>query len=139
MEKIQGNTPSGHRRPCIKSRKLLFCSLAFLCLLSLYFGPSFRSRVKHCFYLPPPGAGSLSNDPDEWCPLPNVTVPSDDGLKPSEYLMDSQHQELQVQRLSAAVKVPTESYDDNGDVDEDPRWETFQTFHNVLEQLFPLV
>lgn len=46
---------------------------------------------------------------------------------------------LQVKRLSAAVQVPTESYDDNGEVDEDPRWETFQQFHNVLQDLFPLV
>ncbi|KAI0388059.1 carboxypeptidase S [Hypomontagnella monticulosa] len=139
MEKIQGITPPGHRKPYSKSRKLLFCSLVFLCLLSLYYGPSSWSRAKHCLNAPSSSDRSHRHDPENWCPLPNVTAPGDDGFKPSEYLMDSQHLELQVQRLSAAVKVPTESFDDNGEVDEDPRWETFQDFHNVLEQLFPLV
>ncbi|KAI1470879.1 Zn-dependent exopeptidase [Daldinia caldariorum] len=53
--------------------------------------------------------------------------------------MSSEQLELQVQRLSAALRVPTESYDDNGNVDEDPRWKTFEDFHQVLERLFPLV
>ncbi|KAF3061867.1 Carboxypeptidase S [Daldinia childiae] len=53
--------------------------------------------------------------------------------------MNSRQLQLQVERLSAAVRVPTESYDDNGDVDEDPRWETFQDLHQVLKQLLPLV
>jgi len=45
----------------------------------------------------------------------------------------------QIQRLSAAIKCPTESFDDNGDVDEDSRWRKFDLFHDVLRDLFPLV
>jgi Gly-Xaa carboxypeptidase len=41
--------------------------------------------------------------------------------------------------VSAAVNVPTESYDDNGDVEEDPRWRSFPEFHTVLKSLFPEV
>lgn len=138
MEKHQAITSHGRSKPRNRNRNLLFCLLAFLCLIPLYFNPSLRSRAKHCLNQPF-GGRSHYEDPEKWCPLPDITVPGDDGLESSEHLMSSQQSKLQVQRLSAAVRVPTESYDDNGDVDEDPRWETFNEFHLVLERLFPLV
>lgn len=33
----------------------------------------------------------------------------------------------------------TESYDDFGPIGEDPRWETFEHFHDYLLEAFPLV
>ncbi|KAK4205129.1 putative carboxypeptidase [Triangularia verruculosa] len=44
-----------------------------------------------------------------------------------------------VDRLSGAVQVKTVSFDDLGDVGQDPRWEVFFTFHKFLEKTFPLV
>lgn len=44
-----------------------------------------------------------------------------------------------IQALRDAVRVPTESYDDNGPVGEDSRWDTFAELHRVLEALFPRV
>ncbi|GJE91057.1 carboxypeptidase S [Phanerochaete sordida] len=44
-----------------------------------------------------------------------------------------------VEALSAAVHVPTESYDDFGPVGRDPRWQPFFKLHDELERLFPLV
>ncbi|KAG5724904.1 Carboxypeptidase S [Termitomyces sp. T112] len=44
-----------------------------------------------------------------------------------------------VEWISGAVRVPTESYDDMGDVGEDPRWEAFVPFHDYLLKSFPLV
>ncbi|KIJ65717.1 hypothetical protein HYDPIDRAFT_39633 [Hydnomerulius pinastri MD-312] len=38
-----------------------------------------------------------------------------------------------------AVQVPTEAFDDNGAVGEDPRWDTFGKLHGMLEEEFPLV
>ena len=76
---------------------------------------------------------------DSWCPLPDVVTPLDDSLLSSDHFDAPGVLEKQVERLSAAVKAPTESFDDNGEVDEDPRWETFDTFHAILESLFPLV
>lgn len=35
--------------------------------------------------------------------------------------------------------MSTESFDDNGDVDVDSRWKTFDRFHDVLAKLFPLI
>ncbi|KAI0841219.1 carboxypeptidase S [Hypoxylon sp. FL0890] len=139
MEKYQAAVPHGQRKPCSRNRHriLLLCLLVFLCVIPLYFSPSLRSRGRQCLNRLS-GGQPYYDDPEKWCPLPDVTVPRDD-LRSSEHFMNSEQLQLQVRRLSAAVRVPTESYDDNGDVDEDPRWETFDKFHQVLEQLFPLV
>ena len=37
------------------------------------------------------------------------------------------------------MRCPTESFDDNGDIDVDLRWKTFDQFHEVLKELFPLI
>ncbi|WWC89786.1 uncharacterized protein L201_004712 [Kwoniella dendrophila CBS 6074] len=37
-----------------------------------------------------------------------------------------------------AVQIPTESFDDNGEADEDPRWKPFFQFQNWLKNTFPL-
>jgi hypothetical protein len=37
-----------------------------------------------------------------------------------------------------AVRIPTQSYDDNGEPGEDPRWEPFEEFKKWLEESFPL-
>jgi Gly-Xaa carboxypeptidase len=41
--------------------------------------------------------------------------------------------------LQGAVKIPKESFDDMGQVGEDPRWNVFVDFHAYLEKTFPLV
>ncbi|KAF2489060.1 Zn-dependent exopeptidase [Lophium mytilinum] len=74
-----------------------------------------------------------------WCPIPDVVTPLSDSLLSSDHFDEPGVLEMQVQRLSAAVRAPTESFDDNGEVDEDPRWTTFDDFHAILEELFPLI
>ena len=83
---------------------------------------------------------------DSWCPLPHPITPSSStdagipfSLASSKHFSGKGWIEKQVDRLSAAVNVPTESYDDNGDVAIDPRWLTFDDFHEVLRRLFPEV
>ncbi|KAI1416997.1 carboxypeptidase S [Hypoxylon sp. FL1857] len=137
MEKHQATTHHGHRTPCNRNKSPLLCLLVLLCLIPLYLNPSLRSRARRLNRLS--SGRPHYGDPEKWCPLPNVTAPGEDGLKSSEHFMSSQQLQLQVQRLSKAVRVPTESYDDNGGVDEDPRWDTFGEFHRVLKQMFPLV
>ena len=80
-------------------------------------------------------------DFESWCPLadPDPMKASDDHLRPSKDFSLEASLKKQIERLSAAVKCPTESFDDNGDVDEDPRWRTFDSFHDTLKDLFPLV
>ncbi|CAA7262813.1 unnamed protein product [Cyclocybe aegerita] len=48
-------------------------------------------------------------------------------------------QESAVNWLAGAVRVPTESFDDMGDVGVDPRWDAFKPFHEYLFSAFPLV
>lgn len=116
------------------SAKFLFLT-GFICLVSplRFVSTSETSRRWTQLSL------SRQRTADLWCPLPNVTSSSDDSLKPSDHLMSPEQRQLQVRRLTAAVHVPTESFDDNGDVNQDPRWETFDDFHQVLSDLFPLV
>lgn len=40
--------------------------------------------------------------------------------------------------MSGAIREPTESYDTMGAIGEDPRWDTFGSFHDYLRSAFPL-
>ncbi|KAK3338868.1 hypothetical protein B0H65DRAFT_474761 [Neurospora tetraspora] len=44
-----------------------------------------------------------------------------------------------VARLSGAVRVKSESFDDLGAIGEDPRWDVFYDFAAYLEKTFPLI
>ncbi|CZT42937.1 related to CPS1-gly-X carboxypeptidase YSCS precursor [Rhynchosporium secalis] len=44
-----------------------------------------------------------------------------------------------IERLSGAVKIKTETFDDLGDIGVDKRWDVFYGFHEYLEKTFPLV
>ncbi len=63
---------------------------------------------------------------------------SNDTFLPSKHFHLDASLRKQTDRLSAAVRCPTESFDDNGDVDEDSRWRTFDGFHDTLRDLFLL-
>ena len=54
-------------------------------------------------------------------------------LKSDDYRRDS------AQRLSGAVQIATESFDDMGPVGQDLRWDVFHEFHNYLEKIYPIV
>lgn len=44
-----------------------------------------------------------------------------------------------LKNIQAAVKVPTESFDDLKPVGSDPRWDVFWKFEETLKQLFPIL
>lgn len=46
---------------------------------------------------------------------------------------------LSVRRLSGAVQIPTVSYDDNGPIGEDPRWDVFFDLEHYFRDTFPLL
>ncbi|KAI4720064.1 putative vacuolar carboxypeptidase Cps1 [Aureobasidium sp. EXF-10727] len=73
---------------------------------------------------------------DTWCPVPEMPTPIQDGF---DFGNSKDLIKQQVKRLSAAVNVPSISYDDNDDVDKDPRWHAFVTLHETLETQFPKV
>jgi len=74
------------------------------------------------------------------CHLPPLVEPSSDGLPAARDVFSGEEAlKLQVERHSAIVKIPSISYDDNGDPLEDPRWDIFYTLHVTLESLYPNV
>jgi Gly-Xaa carboxypeptidase len=44
-----------------------------------------------------------------------------------------------IERLSGAVQIPTQSFDDMGSIEKDLRWNKFYDFAEYLERTFPLV
>jgi Gly-Xaa carboxypeptidase len=65
---------------------------------------------------------------------PDITERNIKTLFPS-----SEFRNLTVQRLSGAVQIPTVSYDDNGPIGEDPRWEVFFDLEQYFRDTFPLL
>lgn len=115
-------------------RNLLKGFICVILLLVFWNGPNFVDLVRMTCQ-----QHTSVDAVNDWCPLPDVKEPGGDGLKHSDHFNSPDVRVKQVERLAAAVKVPTESFDDNGDVDTDPRWKTFDDFHHILEDLFPLV
>ncbi|KAI1482458.1 hypothetical protein K445DRAFT_313402 [Daldinia sp. EC12] len=72
------------------------------------------------------------------CDIPPAVDPSKDGL-PAARDIFSDHEALllQVKRHSTIVKIPSISYDDNGEPGEDPRWDVFYDLHRALAALYP--
>lgn len=47
--------------------------------------------------------------------------------------------EKSLKNMQGAVKIPTESFDDMGEVGSDSRWDIFKEFNAYLQKTFPLV
>ncbi|KAH8676161.1 hypothetical protein BX600DRAFT_454412 [Xylariales sp. PMI_506] len=74
------------------------------------------------------------------CDLPPVLDPASDGLPSAKHFFSSREALLkQVERHGTLVKVPSVSYDDNGEPGEDPRWDIFYKLHDTLAELYPTV
>lgn len=56
-----------------------------------------------------------------------------------EYLASSQFFNASTTRMSSAIQIATQSYDNMGPIGEDERWEVFPPFAAFLEKTFPLV
>jgi Gly-Xaa carboxypeptidase len=65
---------------------------------------------------------------------------SSEKLKAMDILLASeQFRNGSIERLSNAVKIPTESFDDLGEIGEDPRWDVMYNFEKYLRKTFPRV
>lgn len=84
--------------------------------------------------------GQVEVSADFQCDLPPPLDPSKDGLPAARDIFTGEDSlMLQVKRHSALVKVPSISYDDNGEPGEDPRWNVFYKVHATLAVLYPVV
>jgi hypothetical protein len=122
-------------------RLVVFMIVVFLLLTTV----SSVVKRNEVFDLPANGhPGNVKSQGDEvadpWCPVPQIPALLQDGLNSSaDFGNENDLIKQQVERLSAAVNVPTIAYDDNGDVDKDPRWHAFVTLREVLKTQFPRV
>jgi Gly-Xaa carboxypeptidase len=56
-----------------------------------------------------------------------------------DFLFTPAFENASIARLSAAVQIPTESFDDLGPIGDDKRWDVFYNFHHYLNATFPRV
>ncbi|POY76341.1 hypothetical protein BMF94_0537 [Rhodotorula taiwanensis] len=97
------------------------------------------------FWLSFPRGGSLA--PSAGCPHDRASKVPACPVQPSprsvgedwDPVKDEDYRKLAIERFSGAIKVPTESYDDFGTPDDDPRIDKFAAFHQYLESTFPRV
>ncbi|KAK3389978.1 hypothetical protein B0H63DRAFT_492656 [Podospora didyma] len=75
----------------------------------------------------------------ETSPDPLLPSKNDELDRAYDLLSTSAFHNASVERLSGAVRVKTESFDDLGPVGEDPRWDVFYNFHAYLKATFPLI
>ncbi|KAI1107611.1 carboxypeptidase S [Jackrogersella minutella] len=74
------------------------------------------------------------------CDIPPALDPSKDGLPAArDIFAGDEALKLQVKRHSTIVKIPSISYDDNGEPGEDPRWNVFYDLHKAFAALYPNV
>ncbi|KAG1869487.1 hypothetical protein F4604DRAFT_1773517 [Suillus subluteus] len=148
-----GRTWRKHRHESGWSRllfvfRVLICSLVIISLVLYKFCDSAFLPICHLprFWLAGPCNGLAD-------PLPpgvnSTTCPQWTALRPTKHrglsedldvaYSSEDFKQKAIQALGDAVRVPTESYDDNGPVGEDSRWDTFAELHRVLEASFPRV
>ena len=80
-------------------------------------------------------------DFESWCPLadPDPMKASCDNLRLSKDVTLDVSLKKQIKRVRGCKKSNRKLLDDNGDVDVNPRWRTFDGFHNTLKDVFPFV
>jgi Gly-Xaa carboxypeptidase len=122
-------------------RLIAFMVIVFVLLTTV----SSVMRRKGAFDLPANGHPGNQQPHEDvvvntWCPVPQLPAPLQDNLTSlADFGNNKNVVKQQVERLSAAVNVPTISYDDNDDVDKDPRWHAFVILHEILKTQFPRV
>ena len=64
----------------------------------------------------------------------------DDALdRMDKFLTSDQFRSESIERVSGAIRIPSQSYDDMGPVGEDPRWEPMGDVADYLERTFPRI
>ncbi|SPQ23968.1 8bfe390d-2ea1-4d76-b3e3-bd0eb1963ccb [Thermothielavioides terrestris] len=123
-----GDRASSRSRRCA----LVFIALVLLLLVRFPDIASFKRFI--------PSAES-EQDFGSGCAQPDPLFPSNHPEldKAFEHISSESFRNATIRRLSGAVQVRTESFDDLGAIGEDPRWDVFYDFHQYLEKTFPLI
>lgn len=136
---VDAGSPHGRNRPSPRRNVVLIAVFALIALIALLvtfpdLGPLHRVLLSR------PSAGREAGF-KAGCAQPPALFPSvDSGFdKVYDRISGAAYRNASIRRLSGAVQVKTESFDDLGAIGEDPRWEVFYTFHKYLETTFPLI
>ena len=110
-------------------------AIVFMPMLCLW-----RDTMHQNFPMYPLTAGSRKKQ--VLCPqveplLPKLQTPKLDEM--DHGLMTEAFMNASIARLSSVVRIPTESFDDMGPLDEDSRWNIFFDFAEHLRSTFPLI
>ncbi|RAR08956.1 carboxypeptidase s [Stemphylium lycopersici] len=121
--------------PCY-SRK--FIGSALFCFATLAFLRHYIIASTPAWYLPsnPSNAASESQCSQAAPLFPSRSTKELDDME--SYLTSDAFRDVAIERLSGAVKIPTQSYDDMGDIGADPRWEIFYSFADYVSKTYPL-
>lgn len=138
MEKNWAQQPplEGRQARNASLRKPLACSLLLLGAASFFS----HSYVSDFIIRQWPSSAPISSEPR--CPQVSPLVPSKSTKELDaawEYLNSGAFFNKSIEHLSGAVKIPTQSFDDMGDVGIDPRWDIFHSFASYLEETYPAV
>ncbi|KAI5962878.1 CPS1 [Candida margitis] len=110
--------------------------LTFIILLIVFFSTNLFNYFKIAI-TPIPGKDS------KICPLQNPIAPPSfhkDNSSVLDILYGSKYREQSIERLSGAIQVDTQIFDNQPDVDEAPEvWAKFKKFHKYLQSTFPLI
>ncbi|KAK4097661.1 carboxypeptidase S [Parathielavia hyrcaniae] len=128
----------GPQRGVQRRSKATFLTLAFLVLIFFLVPVPDLGFIAEPLWLGNAGPGA---DFRSGCAQPPPLLPSKDANLDRAYerIASSGFRNATIRRLSGAVQVKTESFDDLGPIGEDPRWDVFYDFHRFLEQTFPLI
>lgn len=134
---VDGGSPPGSRtyRTSGSKKSVLLVALALIALLVTF---SDFASLRRALLWPATGA---QRDFKSGCEQPESLFPQKDAAidKAYEHISTTAFRNTTIRRLSGAVQVKTESFDDLGAIGKDPRWDVFYTFHEYLEKTFPLI
>lgn len=113
--------------------------LILLCFIPLAILSILKHRIYHWIADEPQQDVVLSKSS---CHQPDALFPSSESDKLDEmykHISSAKFKEESINRLSGAVQVPTQSFDDLGPIGEDPRWDVMYPFAEYLRKIFPLI
>lgn len=122
--------PDEHER---KTKKIGVAIVASIFLLTVFFSTNLFSWFRI----------AVAPSPSDVCPIVKVHRPKlfyEDNSTVTNILFDKDYRKTSVHKLSKAIQIDTQIYDNPPPVDEDPEyWAKFEKFHKYLEQTFPTV
>lgn len=121
-------------RPASKPRNAIAGILFPLAVVAYFFFPFTSSLVSFT----PSGTGVQTPKCSQPAPLfPDIN--GDELSRAYDHVATEAFRNGTIARLSGAVRIPTQSYDDMGPIGEDKRWDVMYDFADYLKNTFPRV